>query len=159
MKYAKWKAVEIDRCLKSGITPTPGPPGGEEGEEFGPSVGDYGADTRVPPEPGFMVPPGAQQVLPPRPVPRPRHNTPQDPQPYPEGPMTTPPQSFVSAPLPQPPPVVQAPAPAAQLGPTEIARAQKLCKFASSSLDYDDVPGAVEFLGKAMKLLTTGKED
>lgn len=28
MKYAKWKAVEIDRCLKNGITPTPGPPGG-----------------------------------------------------------------------------------------------------------------------------------
>ena len=26
-KYAKWKAVEIDRCLKNGIPPTPGPPG------------------------------------------------------------------------------------------------------------------------------------
>lgn len=29
-KYAKWKAVEIDRCLKNGITPTPGPPGSDQ---------------------------------------------------------------------------------------------------------------------------------
>ena len=32
-KYAKWKAVEIDRCLKNGIPPTPGPPG-EGGAEL-----------------------------------------------------------------------------------------------------------------------------
>ena len=34
MSYAKWKAVEIDRCLKNGITPTPGPPGGDSIEDF-----------------------------------------------------------------------------------------------------------------------------
>ena len=34
MSYAKWKAVEIDRCLKNGITPTPGPPGGDSVEDF-----------------------------------------------------------------------------------------------------------------------------
>ena len=34
-KYAKWKAVEIDRCLKNGIAPTPGPPGQTELTEDG----------------------------------------------------------------------------------------------------------------------------
>lgn len=41
MSYAKWKAVEIDRCLKNGIVPTPGPPGGEEqGADAGFDPGD-----------------------------------------------------------------------------------------------------------------------
>lgn len=159
MKYAKWKAVEIDRCLKSGITPTPGPPGGEEGQEFG-AFGDFGGDTNYTPQVGFNVqppeeepriPPGAQQVFPPapKPVPRPRQNVPQEPQPPPQVPVA----SF------QPEPSPQLSASAVQLGPAEIAQAQKFCKFASSSLDYDDVQGAVEYLGKAMKLLKTGKED
>ncbi len=171
MKYAKWKAVEIDRCLKSGITPTPGPPGGEEGEEFGFFDG-FGENPQAPP-PGFNVyppegephiPPGAQQVLPPapKPIPRPRQNLPQDPQPPPQAVYHPPPPSqggHVPPPqpvYPQPPSSYHVPA---QVGPTDIARAQKLCKFASSALDYDDVTGAVEYLGKAMKLLTTGKED
>ena len=38
MKYSKWKAAEITRCLNNGISPTPGPPGGLENE------GEYGDD-------------------------------------------------------------------------------------------------------------------
>jgi vacuolar protein sorting-associated protein VTA1 len=45
------------------------------------------------------------------------------------------------------------------LGPHEITKAQKLCKFASSALEYQDVQGAVEYLEKAMRLLKTGKEE
>ena len=40
----------------------------------------------------------------------------------------------------------------------QIARAQKLSKFAVSSLDYDDVAGAIENLQKALSVLQTGKE-
>ena len=60
MKYAKWKAVEIDRCLKTGVTPTPGPPGGIEDDEFG-TIGEGGGeydpnDVQQPPPIGFNMP-------------------------------------------------------------------------------------------------------
>lgn len=167
MKYAKWKAVEIGRCLKSGIVPTPGPPGGGDmGESEGDAVGPAPAigftvtppqpsDVRLPPgaqpvlphvDPSppigdMRVPPGAQPVLPPgpKPVPRPRQNLPQEL--YPEDPYHTP-----------------AAASGVQLGPAEIAKAQKLCKFASSALEYEDVQGAIEYLIEATKLLQTGKD-
>ena len=60
-KYAKWKAVEIDRCLKSGISPTPGPPGEATADE------GFSAD--------IVTPAREQQREPsPRPTPKPRHN-------------------------------------------------------------------------------------
>ena len=166
MKYAKWKAVEIGRCLKSGIVPTPGPPGGDMGETEEDTVGPAPAigftvtppqpsDVRLPPgaqpvlphvDPNppmsdMRVPPGAQPVFPPgpKPVPRPRQNLPQEQ--YPEDPYHTP-----------------AAASGVQLGPAEIAKAQKLCKFASSALEYEDVQGAIEYLIEATKLLQTGKD-
>jgi len=147
MKYAKWKAVEIDRCLKSGIMPTPGPPGGEAGGNGGEAVGPAPAIgfTVTPPHPSDVrLPPGAQPVLPPgpKPVPRPRQNLPQDSHPE------EPPESFHT-------PVA---ASGIQLGPAEIAKAQKLCKFASSALEYEDVQGAIEYLSQATKLLQTGKD-
>ena len=48
MSYAKWKAVEIDRCLKNGIVPTPGPPGGDnEGDVGGFDSGDPSSRQQV----------------------------------------------------------------------------------------------------------------
>ena len=49
-KYAKWKAVEIDRCLKNGITPTPGPAGVNEGEEDD-DPSQFGQPVAIPPQP------------------------------------------------------------------------------------------------------------
>ena len=40
-----------------------------------------------------------------------------------------------------------------------IARAQKLSKFAVSSLDYEDIPSAIGNLEKALRLLKTGSEN
>ena len=54
MKYAKWKAVEIDRCLKNGIEPTPGPPVEEEDEFAGIESGMGGVTVQDQPPPfGF----------------------------------------------------------------------------------------------------------
>lgn len=148
MKYAKWKAVEIDRCLKSGVAPTPGPPGSEglvdEEEVVGPAP-TIGFSVTPPAPSGVTLPPGAQPVLPPvpKPVPKPRQLLPQDP--GPEEPSSS-----------YQPPVA---ASGIELGPAEIARAQKLCKHASSALDYEDVQGAIEILCKATRLLQTGRED
>ena len=35
---------------------------------------------------------------------------------------------------------------------------QKYCKYAVSCLDFNDTPGAIDFLEKSLKLLRTGKE-
>ena len=44
------------------------------------------------------------------------------------------------------------------LSPEQITRAQKLCKFAISALDYQDSASAVENLTKALNLVRTGQE-
>ena len=36
-------------------------------------------------------------------------------------------------------------------------QAEKLCKFAASALQYEDVSGAIENLEKCLRLLKTGK--
>lgn len=72
MKYAKWKAVEIDKCLKNGIMPTPGPPGGfkeqhDEPASLNEPTGNYGnqpgSSSDVPI--GFDLPP-VPQLQPPQ---------------------------------------------------------------------------------------------
>ncbi len=50
MKYSKFKAVNITQCLNSGVTPTPGPPGGSGQNEVDPSDG---AGMSQPPQYGF----------------------------------------------------------------------------------------------------------
>lgn len=45
----------------------------------------------------------------------------------------------------------------AQLSPEDISKAQKLCKYASSALEYEDTPGAIDYLTQALELLKTAK--
>lgn len=53
LKYAKWKAAYIHKCLKSGETPVPGPAGGDGEAEGG------GGDSTYPPYPSnTQQPPG-----------------------------------------------------------------------------------------------------
>lgn len=42
--------------------------------------------------------------------------------------------------------------------PEEIMKAQKFCKYATSALNYDDVPTAIDYLQKCLNLLKTGHE-
>jgi vacuolar protein sorting-associated protein VTA1 len=46
----------------------------------------------------------------------------------------------------------------ATLSYDKVARAQKLCKYAISALDYQDTKTAVENLTKALHLVQTGEE-
>lgn len=194
MKYAKWKAVELGKCLKSGIAPTPGPPVDADDQE----TGGY-----FPPQyPTTSGPGDATTSYGDKPVPKPRHNIHQDPQAptgyvpdlqAPVGYVQDPraPTSYVPDPQTSNPPAHDPlgfrydqgdsrvmPPPTAnpsvsvgasgnitsggvassQVGPEEVARAQKLCKFACSSLDYEDTASAVDYLQKALLLLTTGKK-
>ena len=44
------------------------------------------------------------------------------------------------------------------LSPEQLERVTKLCKFAISSLDYEDKNGAIDNLTRALNLLKTGKK-
>ena len=164
-KYAKWKAVDIDKCLKNGITPTPGPPGGDNSEFGDLGMGVAGGMGSGPPASGMGVGPPSggvwlgypsgdlNQNLPPsggdlnpsssgynqnfsQPVPKPRS---------------------VVAPN-EPPSLNSSSSSKSGLTPEQLERVTKLCKFAISSLDYEDKDGAIENLTKALSLLKTGKE-
>lgn len=45
------------------------------------------------------------------------------------------------------------------LGPEDMAKAQKYCKFAGSALQYEDTKTAIVNLQKALNLLTMGQEN
>ena len=125
------------------------------------------------------VPPGAAAVLPPppsaveeqRPIPAPRKNPPSPSTNYhsPQ-PIAPPAPQPVAAPAPRPVAPVSVPVPltagspiplagSAQLSRAQIAQTQKYCKFASSSLDYNDFNTAADYMEKALRLLRTGRED
>ena len=177
-KYAKWKAVDIDKCLKNGITPTPGPPGGDD-SNLGLGSGPPSGMGSGPPPGGIWIgypggdlnqnlQPGGSDLNPSgynpsssgynpsssgynpsssgynpssggysqdhiQPIPKPRSIPPSEPQSV---------SSNTSS----------------GLTPEQLERVTKLCKFAISSLDYEDKDGAIENLTKALNLLKTGKE-
>ena len=133
-KYAKWKTLNTKQCLDSGEMPVPGPPGGfvdqvaDESEEPGPSH-------------AFSPPTAPTRSF--------------DPSHIQETVETVP-----AAPVSYSPEPVAAPRSQGGFEPSteQIARAQKLAKFAVSSLDYDDVQGAIDMLNKSLNVLQTGKE-
>jgi len=46
----------------------------------------------------------------------------------------------------------------AALDPSELMKAQKYCKFAQSSMQYNDTPTAIGYLEKALSILKFGRE-
>lgn len=147
IKYAKWKAIYISRCLKNGETPVPGPVAGTDAEDFGffnqpniPSAGHYNIDMDTnageqstfhssEPQPhNPSVPSSATQNI--------ADNT------YTSGGI----QSAITA------------MNGMSLNSEDLVKAQKYCKFAGSALQYEDIPTAINNLQKALSLLTSGKE-
>lgn len=158
--------MEIGKCVKSGIVPVPGPPGGC-GED--PGLGPPGFPSSGPADATTSLFPVAD-----KPIPKPRQNVHQDvpppsyADPYAHDPQRPTPPAYNAASVgfqggDQPSGSTGAsggyePAGGPQIDPEQMAKAQKMCKFASSSLEYDDVNGAVDYLTKALHLLKTGKE-
>lgn len=50
------------------------------------------------------------------------------------------------------------PTPTSGLTQDQVAKTQKLCKYAVSALDYDDKNTAIDNLEKALRILKTGRE-
>ncbi|XP_071439989.1 vacuolar protein sorting-associated protein VTA1 homolog isoform X2 [Hetaerina americana] len=164
-KYAKWKAAYIHNCLKNGEVPIPGPQAEENDEDSNLPASSGGM--------GFVMPPGSennvmdgniggQPTFPP-----PQEITPPDS--LNSVPRFVPPSSPVNPSQlssgfnPIPAPDGETPQPAESLSnnslnPEQIAKAQKYCKWASSALNYDDIPTAIGNLQKALRLLQTGQD-
>lgn len=162
-KYAKFKAAYIQKCLKSGQTPKPGPIDNTDLENLGsdsnPATQD-GSDVKPPSQTNEDKPADAPALNWPTTMPT---NMP-----TPTKPLDTPTNKPVERPAEN---VATIPASkstvadtrfhatnGAPLKPEDIIQSQKYCKFANSALQYDDITTAVENLEKALKLLTTGHE-
>lgn len=165
-KYAKFKAAYIQKCLKAGQTPKPGPIDGSDLEgssEANPPTAGQNADGEKPSLP--PMPPSSGPVD--KPAEKPADK--------PADELTFKPSMPPTMPSPRRPTETTTHKPddapshgslgdakfvasnGAPLGPEAILLGQKYCKFANSALQYDDIPTAVENLQKALKLLTTGQ--
>lgn len=146
-KYAKWKATYIHNCLKNGETPKPGPPEGDD------ELADL--ELHVPPKPdqassvhpadaGNASAPSThtQPSSPERPV-APARAQPQVPQhdnaSYPESAGSN--------------PAAAAP-PSSKLTMDDFIAAQNAAKFAVSALHYEDAATAIDYMHKALAILT-----
>ncbi|XP_069371201.1 vacuolar protein sorting-associated protein VTA1 homolog isoform X3 [Paralichthys olivaceus] len=161
-KYARWKATYIHNCLKNGETPQAGPMAmDEDGEadEFGaagfsgPSQG--GSFRGAPPSQSYDDQDKSSD-------PGPAPGIGFTPSPGPSGPPTSnynnihiPPGAHAPA---NTPAELPPPAGGVHLTPEDFTKAQKLCKYAGSALQYEDVGTAIQNLQKALKLLMSGKE-
>lgn len=187
VKYAKFKAAYIQKCLKAGQTPKPGPIEGSDLED--PTYSDTSAQ---PTEPSSEQ---SSTTLPKPPIePSSASGKPENQDPFiltPSSAPVYPPQPPVRHPEPSPskPPTIasnQSGTPGAKL-PSDISnsmtgsstisatkftatngasltaedilKGQKYCKFATSALQYDDITTAVANLEKALKLLKTGHRE
>jgi len=172
-KYAKWKAAHIHACLKNGEKPHAGPVGWEDEEEDGgASAADEGSSGAV----GFSAPPapnttssytdnysshypstsgGAAGGYPPQ-----NNYSWPDPNYHDPASYAAPSAAEVAAVAPA---ATEAAASTVGVGgvtlsPMDIQQAQKYMKFASSALNFEDVPTAIDNCEKALRLLKTGKE-
>jgi len=145
-RYAKWKAAYLNKCLKTGEIPTPGP----EGSGF---EDDFSSLSQVD-DPTQQGPSGYNPANPPYPD---QMNMPYQPT------QPTQPQQPTNHPVPAPraptnqniPPRAYQPEPATSTETNENAnidfeKALKFCKYATSSLQYEDVAAAVDNLTKAL---------
>lgn len=124
IKYAKFKAAQINKALRNGEVPPAGPPGGD-GEE--PSAADLdeldaALDSAKPMAPG-----------PPRSASRGKSTPDAPPAPMSRADSYSPSTSGIAS--------------------KDMEKAQKHCKHAISALAFDDVPAAIKELKGALKLL------
>lgn len=130
-QYAKRKAMYLNRCFQTGETPVAGPLIGDE----------TGQDESVDQNQDI---PGASHLPPPPPSNYQHYESPPDPMPR-------------SNPVPQPSPQQTIASGSNEFSPEMLLKAQKLCKFASSALEYEDIPTAITNLEQCLSILKYSK--
>ncbi|XP_065209038.1 vacuolar protein sorting-associated protein VTA1 homolog [Planococcus citri] len=169
-KYAKWKAAYINNCMKTGEVPIPGPQGETDEEQelnnllnldkpaSPPAAGPAPSQSQ---QPSFPSIPNSSTTafsdLPtvPSELNLPNTNFSYNPHPTPS---TGSPQPSINS-ASNISTTTQASNSSLKLDSSQITKAQKFCKFASSALNYDDIPEAINNLQKALKLLQTGEDE
>ncbi|KAF8167615.1 Vta1 like-domain-containing protein [Crassisporium funariophilum] len=136
IRYAKWKAADIAKAFREGRKPDPGPPEQEQihsaltvSPPMNPSDSSISPSSSSPTRSHNIYAPPSNQYSPTRST-------------GPYGRPTVPP----------PPPPIPAPV-VVELTPGIIAKAQKHCRFAISSLDYEDAEQAKKELRAALAIL------
>lgn len=161
-KYAKWKAAYIHNCLKNGEMPKPGPLSEENDDFYLDTCGEAPDLLTVGGASNFNVPAGSSSAGPSlsfdQTVSRPTSGL------IPPGvhaPPSTPAEqsSNSSSDSGGNGNFAEAPAGGVQLKTEDYSKAQKYCKWAGSALQYEDVGTAITNLQKALRLLTTGKDE
>jgi len=176
-RYAQWKATYLEKCRRSGDTPQPGPANFDQEEEGteqpGSSQDPYQQPSQpsYPPEQPTYQPPSQPAYQPPT---QPTYQPPTQPTYQPPSQPTYQPPAPKPQPTYQPPPQPSYNQPSTptfsgqlldlnlnefqQLGPSEIERLQKLCRFAGSALNYQDFKTTLDNLQRAINLIRCGKE-
>ncbi|XP_071629067.1 vacuolar protein sorting-associated protein VTA1 homolog [Temnothorax longispinosus] len=139
-KYAQWKAAYLNNCFTNGETPVPGPMKEADDDSTSMNASNDNDD-----EPESSVNPGSPES--------PKDNTSPDIPSVPADPPTIRMQLFDSKDDDK-----YKTEGGAKLTVEQISKVQKMIKWASSALDYDDVATSVMNLRKALHLLTTGQE-
>jgi len=153
-KYAAWKSTYLMNCFKDGITPVPGPLGGEEEEEEDANQQDESQYSFQQPETPYQPDNNQQPQSPyqPNPYQQPQNFNQSD-----QAPQT----STAYQPPSSQQPAYQEPETSGSAYPKlsfkDKAEAEKMCKFAGSSISFDDTETAINYLEKALRLLKTGK--
>lgn len=155
-RYSKWKATYLHKCLQTGETPQPGPQGSGFEDDLG-GIGETMGLSNLPSgssqDPSNIPSTSGGQFHPPPDLPDIPDNS--------RAPETFSPPSH--QPPPQQPPPQKQPSrqPTAVLSSgslldasdIDVEQVQKLCKFAMSALQYEDVATTVDNLTKALNLL------
>ena len=174
-KYAQWKATYLDKCRKTGEAPVPGPSLHDQENEFSDDTQPSSAfqppalpyQTYQPPAQAYQPPaepyqPPPQQYQPPQPT---QPYQPQLSHPYTPSVSHTLPASDTSTPQVTGNANISAgellnfdTTQHQNLDYHQIERVQKLCRFASSALNYQDFPACLDNLQKAINVIRCGRE-
>jgi len=168
-RYAQWKATYLEKCRRSGDVPQPGPANFDQEDEGTEQPTSSQDPYQQPSQPSY--PPEQPAYQPPA---QPAYQPPTQPTYQP------PTQPTYQPPAPKPQPTYQPPTQPSynqpstptfsgqlldlnlnefqQLGPSEIERLQKLCRFAGSALNYQDFKTTLDNLQRAINLIRCGKE-
>lgn len=148
IKYAKWKAAQISKALREGVALVPGSDAAAEKSETQPTLPAPEAHGDTDPSARLQLPQVPQDTDTPQVTVM--HARSDEPMPKPSAPT---PDAFSSAASLQGPDASTTSVTESGMSVSEIAHIQKLCRWASSALDYEDLETARTQLREALALL------
>ena len=144
-KYSKWKATYLHKCSQTGETPIPGPEGSGFEDDLGGIIDDMSNLPKPSNNPEYPtnVAPANQYELPPNPSNSIYQELPSIPGSSTQVDTFSPPSQIPTQPASQ-----------FDASKIDLEQVKKLCKFALSAIEYEDIDSTVTNLTNALNLLT-----